>query len=152
MVTGVILRGIIAGGSGASETADHYYLSQRAHQAECGGGYPTDGDVFKTERQIVALDGPDPAAVPRSQWRKQALATSGVNPTQITFWDNDLGWPAAGWPAADSQLVTGADADDYEGAGFAGLWIAQDSGRFRGMLIRRYVDPEPVATLGPASP
>ena len=56
-----------------------------------------------------------------------------------------------GWPAS-SELVTGTDADDYEGQGFAGLWIAQDSGRFRGMLIRRYVTPEPVATLGPETP
>jgi hypothetical protein len=148
MVTGVIARGIIAGGSGGGETADHYYLAQRGHQAECGGGYGTDGDVFKTERQIVAIDGPDPAAIPRSQWRKQAMATHGINPTQITFWDNDAGWPAMGWPAS-SELVTGTDADDYEGAGFAGLWIAQDSGRFRGMLIRRYTDPEPAVTVGP---
>ncbi len=149
MVTGVILRGIIASGTAGSETADHYYLSQRGHQAECGAGYLFDGDVIETERGIVAIDGPNPAALPRSQWRKQALAAWGINPTQINFWDDDAGWPNPGWPAGPPQ-TSGADADDYEGFGFAGIWIAQDEGRFRGMLIRRYVEPEPTAVAGPA--
>lgn len=147
MATGVIARGVIASGTAGTETADHYYLSQRGHQAECGGGYAFDGDVVKTERGMVVVDGADPAALPRSQWRKQALATWGVNPTHITFWDNDAGWPQPGWPAGSVQ-ASGTDADDNEAAGFAGLWIAQDEGRFRGMLIRRYVEPEPTVTAG----
>ncbi len=151
MVTGVIVRGVIATGSGASETADHYYLGQRAHQAECGAGYPRDGDIYKTERQTVAIDAPDPPALPRSQWRKQALASVGVNPTQLTYWDSDGGWSSLGWPQL-TPLVSGPDADDYEGSGFAGLWIAQDSGRFRNMLIRRYTQPEPTVTLDSEMP
>ncbi len=65
MVTGLIVRGIIASGTSASETADHYYLGQRGHQGECGGGYPSDGDIFKTQRMIVAVDAPDPPSLPR---------------------------------------------------------------------------------------
>ena len=147
MVTGLVVRGIIGSGTGASETANHYYLGQRGHQAECGAGYIGDGDIYKTERQIVAVDAPNPPALPRSQWRKQALASVGVNPTQLTYWDSNTGWSQLGWPQS-TPLVSGPDADDYEGAGFAGLWIAQDSGRFRTMLIRRYTNPEPVVTLG----
>lgn len=152
MVSGLVVRGIIAMGTGGDEEADHYYTSIRGHHASCGNGYEWDGDIHKTVRSTVVVDGPDPAAVPVNQWRRQGLAAWGVNPTNLTFWDADTPWPALGWPEPGHVQASGTDADDYEGAGFAGVWMAQDSGRFRNMLIRRYVDPEPTVTAEAEQP
>ena len=41
----------------------------------------------------------------------------------------------------------GSDASDYQGRGFAGVMTAQDIGRFRNLVIRRYVEPEPTVTI-----
>ena len=45
--------------------------------------------------------------------------------------------------------VSGTDAagGDHEGRGFAGVMTAQDVSRLRNILIRRYIDPEPVLNL-----
>lgn len=50
-------------------------------------------------------------------------------------------------PAAASLQATGSDATDYQGRGFAGLMTAHDIARFRGVLVRRYVEPEPVVSI-----
>lgn len=148
MTTGVMIRGIIGSGSGGGESSSHYYASNRGEQAGCGGGYAEDGDIFKTDRATAAVDGPDPGAIATGQWRRQALAGWLVNPTNLKFWDSDSGWPAPGWPDAGDLLTSGTDASDYEGRGFAAVMTAQDQARLRNVLVRRYVEPEPVVTAG----
>jgi len=148
MTTGVIVRGIIGSGSGGSESSDHYYASNRGHQGACGGGYGHDGDIMERNRGTTAVDGADPGPIATGQWRKQALAAWLVNPTHLSFWDADAGWVSPGWPDAGDLHVTGTDADDLEGRGFAGFVAAQDQARVRNLLVRRYVEPEPVITPG----
>ena len=146
MVTGLVVRGVVASGAGGDEEAEHYYASMRGHQDSCGGGYAFDGDIVAGVRDVTAVDGSDPPAVTIGAWRAQALAAWGAGPTHLSFWDLDGAWEAPGWPPASAVVAAGDPAVDKPEAGFAGIWMAQDGGRFRGMLIRRYVDPEPTVT------
>lgn len=150
MQASVCVRGIIGSGTAGSELSDHYYCSSRAQNPMCNnndqGIY--DGDIIKTDNEIIAVQGTsDPPPIVASQWRRQALAASGIGPTRLRFWDADASWPDLAWPPASAVQASGEDASDYEGRGFAGLMMAQDKGRFRNLVIRRYVDPEPVVTL-----
>lgn len=149
MQSSVCARGIILSGTGASEQADHYYCTTRAQNPMCSdtdqGIY--DGDIVKTDNEIIALQGlVDPPPLVASQWRKQALAVFGAGPTNLRFWDADASWSELAVPPAAALQATGTDASDYQGRGFAGIMNAQDIGRFRGLVIRRYVEPEPVVT------
>lgn len=149
MVTGLVVRGVIATGIDGGEEAEHYYASMRAHQEVCSGGYAFDGDIVAGVRDLTAIDGTDPPAVVIDSWRAQALAAWGADPTHLTFWDLDAAWAAPGWPPASAVVAAGDHPEDNDGPGFAGIWMAQDAGRFRGLLIRRYVEPEPAVTAGP---
>jgi len=80
-----------------------------------------------------------------SQWRKQALGVFGVAPTQLRFWDADVAWAGLATPPPATLIATGTDTPDYEGRGFAGIMSAQDIGRVRDVVIRRYVEPEPTS-------
>jgi hypothetical protein len=150
MQSSVCARGKIASGSGGSELSDHYYCSSRAQNPLCNnndqGIY--DGDIVKTDNEVIAVQRmADPPPLVPSQWRRQALAAFGVNPTQLRFWDADASWPALAAPPASALIASGEDATDYEGRGFAGVMTAQDVGRIRNLVIRRYVEPEPVVTV-----
>ncbi|HSD85965.1 MAG TPA: hypothetical protein VLB44_00565 [Kofleriaceae bacterium] len=150
MQTAVCARGIIATGTGGTEDADHYYCTTRAQNPTCNdidqGIY--DGDIVKTDNEIIALQGlTDPPPLVANQWRKQALATFGAGPTQLRFWDADASWPDLGYPPATAIQATGTDAVDYTGRGFAGIMTAQDIGQFRNLVVRRYVEPEPVVVI-----
>ena len=85
-----------------------------------------------------------------NNWRRQALAIWGINPTNARFWDNfnatsmgPNGWPTQGVTTA------GTDVNDYEGAGEWGLIVSQDVAQIRNILIRRYTDPEPILAWTP---
>jgi len=150
MQSGVCARGIISSGSGATEQADHYYCTSRAQNPNCSdndqGIY--DGDIVKTDNEVIALRGlSDPPPIATDQWRKQALAVFGAGPTELRFWDSDDGWPSLAFPAQSELQATGVDTEDYDGRGFAGVMTAQDAARVRNLVIRRYVEPEPTATL-----
>lgn len=150
MQTGVCARGIVASGSGASEQSDHYYCSSRGQNPNCSNTDQSiyDGDIVKTDNEILALANPvDPPPIVSSQWRKQALGVFGIHPTQLRFWDGDAAWPALATPPEAALLATGSDISDYPGRGFAGIMTAQDKANLRDLVIRRYVEPEPVATL-----
>jgi len=150
MQTSVCVRGVIASGTGASEQADHYYCTTRAQNPSCNdtdqGIY--DGDIVKTDNEIIAVQGmADPPPIVPNQWRKQALAAFGATPTQLRFWDADAGWSALAVPPASALQATGSDATDHTQRGFAGVMTAQDIGRLRNVVIRRYVEPEPSLTV-----
>ncbi len=149
MQSGLCVRGISLSGSGANELSDHYYCSSRAQNPTCGnadqGIY--DGDIVKTDNEILAFNNPtDPPPIVTMQWRTQALAAFGAGPTKLRFWDADASWPDLGFPPPTALLASGIDATDYTGRGFAGIMTAQDAARVRNILIRRYVEPEPVVT------
>lgn len=150
MQTGVCVRGIIDSGSGASESSDHYYCTTRAQNPACSdadqGLY--DGDIVKRDNEDIALQGViDPPPLVASQWRKQALAAYGINPTELRFWDSDNGWPGRSFPDAATIQATGTDSNDYEGRGFAAVMTAQDAARVRNIVVRRYVEPEPAVAV-----
>jgi cysteine-rich repeat protein len=147
MGTGVLVRGILTGGSTGTETASHYYVSARAHQESCGDGYAEDGDIWESSWRNPAIDGPNPPAIAINQWRKQGLAAWNTDPTELRFWDSNDGWPALGWPSGQLQ-AGGIDSDDHEQPGFVAVMTAQDEGRIRNVVVRRFTLPEPVTTLG----
>ena len=151
ITTGMIVRGIIASGTGGSESADHYYASNRGeYPTGCtGGGYSEDGDIVNGIRTTTVVDGANPGDVLANTWRRQGLATWLVNPTNAAYWDenNAAAWAAIGYPDGTNLHVSGTDAPDDEGRGFAGFMTAQDIARVRNILFRRYIDPEPVLVL-----
>ncbi len=153
MSSGVVARGIIASGAGGSEAADHYYATNRGQNAAGGcdmAGYAEDGDIIKSTRTGTVVDGPNPGGVVQNAWRRQGLAVWSVNPTNLSYYDDNLAANVGplGYPAAGALHAAGSDPADFEGRGFAGLIIAQDRGRARNILVRRYVEPEPVVALG----
>ena len=152
MTTGPVTRGIVTG-AGGSESSAHYYGATRAEfPTGCNaGGYATDGDIVEAARTTVSVDGANPGPVIANQWRRFALASWRVNPTFLSYYDEQAtaSWDALGYPSGANLHVTGSDANDFEGRGEAGIVFAQDNLRWRGMLIRRYTEPEPVLTLAP---
>lgn len=150
MQSSVCARVQIASGTGATESANHYYCSSRGQNPACNDDDQDiyDGDIVKSDNEIIALQGlDDPPPIVANQWRKQALAVFGTGPTQLRFWDADASWPELATPPAAALQATGEDADDHPGRGAAGVMMTQDIGRFRNLAIRRYVEPEPVVRL-----
>jgi hypothetical protein len=151
MQSGVCARVVIASGAGTSETAEHYYCTSRAQNPNCADDDQDiyDGDVVKRDNETIALQGfADPPPIVADQWRKQALAVFSAGPTYLRFWDADAGWPALGTPPEEALQARGEDAvDNLPMRGAAGVMMAQDAGRLRNLVIRRYVEPEPVVQL-----
>jgi hypothetical protein len=151
MQSGVCARVQIASGTGATESADHYYCTSRGQNPLCNDSDQDiyDGDIVKSDNEVIALQGKnDPPAIALNQWRKQALAVFGAGPTHLRFWDADTGWPALAAPPETALQATGDDATgDHQGRGAAAVMLTQDIGRFRNLVIRRYVEPEPAAAL-----
>ena len=156
MTSGVLSR-YQGTGSGATEASTHYYASNRADSPFMGSaGYSHDVSIMKDARGTVAIGPAEGSAAPAiagNQWRIQALGIWGINDTNGKYWDDDVasdltrGWPADG--VAD-YLKSGVDPalGDDEGSGDAGVIVAQDAGRVRHILIRRYTEPEPTVTVG----
>lgn len=156
MTTGVLVRGIIQSGSGSSESSNHYYTTNRGEfpQSGCGNanGYGHDGAIMRRQRNQIAVSPPaNPGDITPNTWRRQALAAFGGGPTQLRFWDEDNSafWAALGFPDAGNILASGTDNQDVTGRGFVAVMTAQDQARLRNILVRRYVEPEPLITLGP---
>ena len=148
--TGLLVRGIIQGGSAGSERSNHYYASNRGHYPGCqANGYTHDGDIVRNQRTVTAVNGPNPPPVVPNTWRRQGVAAWLTSPTRLAFWDEDstASWSALGWPSNANLQISGSDANDNPGRGFAAIMTAQDRARVRNVLMRRYVAPEPVLTL-----
>ncbi|MEM7765127.1 MAG: hypothetical protein AAF290_13755 [Pseudomonadota bacterium] len=155
MTTGVLVRGIIQSGSGGSETSNHYYTTNRGEFPQSGcnnaNGYAHDGAIMRRQRNQIAVSPPaNPGDIVPNVWRRQALAAFGGGPTSLRFWDEDnsLAWDALGFPNAGNLLATGDDNENITGRGFVAVMTAQDQARLRNVLVRRYVEPEPVLNLG----
>lgn len=145
MISGMVGR-YTGTGSGSSESPSQYYRSTRKHNSSCGGGYSGDGDIVKLGG--TAVDGTDESTIIEDQWRKQALSLWGINGTRASFWNNDTvsGFGPMGWPSI-APTASSTDETDQESAGDWGVWAHQDISRVRNILIRRYVNPEPVLSL-----
>lgn len=154
ITSGLLARGIIQNGTLGSERSNHYYASNRAEYPPPGcsaGGYNHDGDIVNSQRTVTAIDGPNPPDVVPNLWRRQGLAVWLVNPTNGAFWDEDstLNWAALGYPSGANLHVSGTHANDNEGRGFGAVMTAQTTARFRNVLMRRYISPEPTLALTP---
>ena len=150
ITSGLLTRGVIQSGTLGTESSNHYYASNRGEYPGCTtSGYTHDGDVVSGNRQTIVVDGVNPPDIVANVWRRQAIATWLVNPTNATFWDEDLtaSWAALGFPSGANVQVTGSDDPDDEGRGFAAIMTAQDDARLRNILIRRFIDPEPGLVL-----
>ncbi len=150
ITTGVLSRGIIQSGTLGSEQSIHYYASNRGEYPGCSAaGYTHDGDIVTGSRTVTAVDGPNPPDIVANVWRRQGLAVWLINPTNGAYWDEDISanWAALGYPSGANLQVSGSDANDDEGRGFAAVMTAQDQARVRNILMRRYIDPEPVLAL-----
>jgi hypothetical protein len=141
MTTGLATR-IISSGSGSNESSNHYIAAHRGENSNCGSGYSNDGDVEENDRTNTAVDGPNEPAITLNQWRKQALATFGGSTTEVRFWDDDSSWSEPGWPSVGAN-VSSSYTTSVTSRGEAGLVSAQDQFRWRNLVIRRYVEPEP---------
>ncbi|MEO1595907.1 MAG: hypothetical protein AAFS02_11765 [Pseudomonadota bacterium] len=154
MTTGVLVRGIIQSGSGGSENSNHYYASNRGEfpQSGCGNanGYTHDGAIMRRQRNQIAVQNGNPGDIVPNQWRRQALAAFGANPTSLRFWDEDSSafWAADAFPNAGNLQAQGTDNQNVTNRGFVAVMTAQDQARLRNIYVRRYVEPEPVAALG----
>jgi len=158
ITTGVLVRGVINSGTLGSENSNHYYSSNRGEfpngGTPCtGGGYTHDGDILKDQRTAApAVNGPNPPDVIANAWRRQGLAAWLTGPTNLAFWDEDItaNWAALGYPAGANLQVSGTDNNNENpGRGFAAVMTAQDIGRFRNVVMRRYINPEPALVLTP---
>jgi hypothetical protein len=150
ITSGLLSRGIIQSGSLGTEQSNHYYASNRGDYPGCQpDAYAHDGDIVSGNRQTTAIDGANPPPVAANQWRRQGLAVWLINPTNGAFWDadNSATWAALGYPSGANLHVSGTDSPDDEGRGFAAFMTAQDQARIRNILMRRYIDPEPVLGL-----
>lgn len=154
ITTGLLSRGIILSGTLGSEQSDHYYATNRGEYPGCtAGGYAEDGDIVSGFRTTTVIDGANPPSVVANAWRRQGLAVWLINPTNGAYWDANISasWAALGYPSGANLHVAGSDAIDDEGRGFAGIMTAQDQARVRNILMRRYIDPEPVLVPTPQS-
>jgi hypothetical protein len=151
--TGLMVRGVVQSGSGGTESANHYYASNRGEYPGCRtSGNSVDGNIVEDNLTTIAVAGPNPPDLGANQWRRQGHAAWLTAPTNLSFWDEDLSvsWSALGFPSAANLLVNGTDVNNENtGRGFAAIMTAQDQARVRNILFRRYVFPEPVLTLTP---
>ena len=155
ITTGMLVRGIITGGSGGNESSNHYYATNRGEYpaSPCtAGGYNEDGDIVEDFRTTTTVNGPNPPDVLPNTWRRQGLAAWQTGPVNLAYWDeNDSSaWAALGFPSASNLHVSGTDSTSQNtGRGFAAFQTAQDRARIRNILFRRFIDPEPTLTLTP---
>ena len=152
ITTGLLVRGVSQGGGSNLNSSNHYFASTRAEFPGAGctaNGYSHDGDIVARNRQSTEVDGPNPPDVVPNVWRRQGLAAWTIAPTRLAFWDEDssASWAAPGFPSPANLHVAGTSSATIELGGFAGIMTSQDRGRLRNVLIRRYVEPEPLVVL-----
>jgi cysteine-rich repeat protein len=152
MTTGVFTRYTTTSTSADFELSDSYYLMVRGYQQLCQGTaamrYAYDGSIVKGSRSTIVIPGGERLPVPLQTWRKVALATWGPTPSYLTGWDADEPWTTPGWPGM-LPTVSGQDMASIESSGAVGFVVAQDACYVRNILVRRFIEPEPLVELGP---
>ncbi len=138
MTSGPITRLVISSGSAGTEVSDHFYYYSISDSPLSGGGpYPDHDDIVAGDRGSVVMANGLLGSISSTQYTRIGLATWGINPTRAkTFYDD----PSGGW---STYNWNSSNASDYESPGEAGLWLQQEAGQIRNILIRRYTEPEP---------
>ncbi|MCF7910281.1 fibronectin type III domain-containing protein, partial [Candidatus Pacearchaeota archaeon] len=131
-------------GSGATETSSHWYYYEIAASTFSGGGYQSHDDITADDRGSVVISNGTLGDFPGNSWTKIGIASWNINPTNLASWydASPLENESGGWVSSRFS-GTHAAGSDNENPGQAGIWIQQDQGRFRNILIRRYISPEP---------
>lgn len=149
MTSGPILRWV-GTGSGGTETSSHWYYYEMADSAYLPGSYASHDDITADNRGSVVIAYGLLGTFPQLSYTRLALAAWGVNPTNLKAWYDATPTQSGSGSFGISGRFSGthAAASDNEGAGQVGIWLQQDAGRVRNILIRRYVEPEPSLIIG----
>lgn len=154
MASGPLVRLTTDGGAPAAEIAAGFYqylLSDSASNP--GAPYAGHGDIGQNAIQSGGglVDG---SASPIGQvginaWHSVGLAAWGTGPTSLKAWYLNAPPASSIGLFSDAASLTGSQAaGDTTTPGVAGVYVCQDIGRVRNILLRRYTEPEPVSALG----
>ncbi|MCX9073630.1 MAG: carboxypeptidase-like regulatory domain-containing protein, partial [Candidatus Methanoperedens sp.] len=126
-------------GSGGTEDSSHWYYYEMADSTYLAGSYASHDDITADDRGIVVVTNGLLGAFPATTWTRIGIASWGINPTNLkAYYNNSSG----GWGGSRFS-GTHAAASDNENPGQFGIWLQQDAGRIRNIIIRRYTEPEP---------
>jgi hypothetical protein len=154
MLSGPLVRLTTDGGAPAAENAGGFYLYMLCDSgANPGAPYAGHGDIAQNAIQNGGglVDGSASAIgqVTINAWHSVGLAAWGAGPTALKSWTvNAPSATSLGLFGAPASLTGSQATGDTTSTGAAGLYFFQDISRFRNLLVRRYVEPEPVSALG----
>jgi hypothetical protein len=154
MASGPLARLTTDGGAPAAEIAAGFYLYLLCDSgANPGAPYAGHGDIAQNAIQsgggLVDGSGSSIGQVALNAWHSVGLAAWGAGATTLKAWYVNA--PTAGSLGlfGTSASLTGSQAaGDTTASGAAGLYLCQDIGRVRHILVRRYTEPEPVSSAG----
>ena len=130
---------------GDGTSSDNWYAFVQANSTACDSNPYTSPAMQKDNRTNSGVCGSGPG----SEWaldgaaHRQGFAIWGINDTNMKGWLDKS--PRKPSEAAD---VSCSDASDHENAGDVAWIQAQAAGSFDDLLVRRYTEPEPTASLG----
>jgi hypothetical protein len=149
MTSGPAVRWV-GSGPQQNEISSHWYYYEMADSAyRAGSPYSSHDDITADDRRAEIVYNGTMGTFPQTSWTRMALAAWSINPTNLRAWFEEGATESSrgGWDAPRFSGTHPAGSDN-ESAGQAGVWVQQDTGRLRNILIRRYTEPEPSVTLG----
>jgi len=153
MASGPLARLTTDGGAPAAEIAAGFYLYLLCDSgANPGAPYAGHGDIAQNAIQsgggLVDGSGSPIGQVALNAWHSVGLAAWGAGATTLKAWYvNAPSAGSLGLFGAPASLTGSQATGDTTASGAAGLYLCQDIGRVRNILIRRYTEPEPVSSL-----
>ncbi len=150
MASGPLARWIGTGTLNTELSTGHYYY-QMADSTQMPASPAQHGDITFTNRTTTALEGTGTIPqVPNNAWTRAALACWSAGVTNLRAWFDDTPTPVerGGFGLAPTLSGTHSGTSEVVAGGQAGVWLQQEAGQIRHLLVRRYVDPEPSIGLG----
>lgn len=149
MTSGPLVRWV-GTGSGGTEDSSHWYCYEISDSAYETGSYASHDDITADDRGSVVVSNGTLSTFPQQSWTRMALASWDTNPTNLKVWYYASPTESESGSFGISGRFNGThdSASDNEDAGEVGIWLQQDAGRVRNIIIRRYVEPEPTTSLG----
>jgi len=154
MCSGPLARLSTDNGAAAVENATGFYMYMLCNSgANPGAAYAGHGDIGQNAIQNGGgiLDGAA-SGIPQvalNAWHSVGLAAFGATPTTLKGWYVNAPIPASlGLFGVTATLAGSQSAGETASPGQAGLYVNQDIGKLRNILIRRYTEPEPSLLLG----
>jgi len=155
MCSGPLVRLTTDGGAPTVENATGFYLYMLCNAgSNPGAAYAGHGDIAQNAVQNGggAIDGAAsaPPQVALNLWHTVGVAAWGAGPTNLKGWYVDTpGTFDLGLFGVTATLTANqAAGTDTTASGQAGLYVNQDIGQVRNIVVRRYIEPEPAPTLG----